>query len=79
MGARLNPGSWPVPRIFSYLQKLGAVPQEEMYQTFNMGIGMVLVISPRKLTKALLELDRLHENHYTIGRVIQGSHRVEYE
>ncbi len=39
-------GSWPVPPVFTWLQRLGEVEQEEMDQVFNMGIGLVLVVAP---------------------------------
>jgi phosphoribosylaminoimidazole (AIR) synthetase len=41
----LNRGSWQVPPIFSWLQKLGSVADDEMDRVFNMGIGMTLVVS----------------------------------
>jgi len=45
-------GSWPVLPIFEHLQQLGNVPQEEMLRTFNMGMGMLLVVPSKKFKKA---------------------------
>ncbi len=42
----IDRGSWPVPPVFTWLQRLGEVEQAEMDQVFNMGIGLVLVVSP---------------------------------
>jgi phosphoribosylformylglycinamidine cyclo-ligase len=81
-GAAVSLGSWPVPPLFSYLQKLGNVARDEMYRTFNMGIGMVLVIPAARLAAARALLRRLRERHYVIGQVVcgkhRGKHRVDY-
>lgn len=44
--AKIEPNSWTIPAVFSWLQQLGSVQSEEMYRVFNMGIGLVLVVSP---------------------------------
>lgn len=46
LGASIQKGSWEMPEIFKFLQHHGQVPEEEMYNIFNMGIGMALVVSP---------------------------------
>jgi phosphoribosylformylglycinamidine cyclo-ligase len=46
LAARLHEGSWPVPPIFRLIQERGSVAEDEMYRTFNMGLGMVLVCDP---------------------------------
>ncbi len=71
-------GSWPVLPIFSYLQSVGNIPQEEMLRTFNMGIGMVLVVPPKKFKKVQTVLDRAGEKGYTIGRIVKGERKVLY-
>ena len=50
-GAIVEIGSWPVLPIFEHLQKIGNVPQEEMLRTFNMGIGMILVVPAKKFKR----------------------------
>lgn len=77
--ASIKLGSWPVPLIFNHLQKLGSVPQEEMLRTFNMGIGMVLVVPSKKFKKALLLIDRAGEKAHVIGRIVKGERRVNYD
>jgi phosphoribosylformylglycinamidine cyclo-ligase len=71
-------GSWPVPPVFEHLQKLGNVPQPEMMRTFNMGIGMVLVVPTKKFKKVQSILDRAGEKGYTIGRIVKGDRVVTY-
>jgi phosphoribosylformylglycinamidine cyclo-ligase len=70
--------SWPVLPIFKHLQSLGNVPQEEMLRTFNMGIGMVLVVPFKKFKKAQTLIDRAGEKVYTIGRIVRGDRKVIY-
>ncbi|HSA92153.1 MAG TPA: phosphoribosylformylglycinamidine cyclo-ligase [Terriglobales bacterium] len=77
-GAVVEVGSWPVPPIFEHLQKLGNIPREEMLRTFNMGIGMVLVVPAPKFKKVQSVLDRTGEKGYTIGRIVRGERRVAY-
>jgi phosphoribosylformylglycinamidine cyclo-ligase len=78
-GAVVELNSWPVPPIFEHLQKIGNVPQDEMLRTFNMGIGMILVVPAKKFKKAQMILDRCGEKGYTIGRVVKGEKRVSYQ
>src|SRR5512146_1768174 len=59
-------GSWPVQPIFQHLQQLGAIPQDEMMRTFNMGVGMILVVPPKKFKKVQSVLERGGEKGYTI-------------
>jgi phosphoribosylformylglycinamidine cyclo-ligase len=77
-GAVVEINSWPVLPIFKHLQSLGNVPQEEMLRTFNMGIGMVLVVPFKKFKKAQSLIDRAGEKVYTIGRIVRGDRKVIY-
>ena len=77
-GAVVEINSWPVLPIFKHLQSLGNVPQEEMMRTFNMGIGMVLVVPFKKFKKAQTLIDRAGEKAYTIGRIAKGDRKVLY-
>ncbi|PYY22330.1 MAG: phosphoribosylformylglycinamidine cyclo-ligase [Acidobacteria bacterium] len=76
--ANIQLGSWPVLPVFQHLQKLGNVDQEEMMRTFNMGIGMILVVPPNKFKRVQSILDRINEKGYTIGRIVKGDRRVVY-
>jgi phosphoribosylformylglycinamidine cyclo-ligase len=69
----INRGTWPEPPIFGLMQRLGNVSDQEMFRTFNMGIGMILVCS--ETSKAILTDQK--EKYYEIGQVIVGSHDVE--
>jgi phosphoribosylformylglycinamidine cyclo-ligase len=71
-------GSWPVLPIFEHLQTLGSVPQDEMLRTFNMGIGMLLVVPAKKFKKTQTLLDRAGEKFYNIGRIVKGERKVMY-
>ena len=78
VSAVIETGSWPVLPIFEHLQQLGNVPQEEMFRTFNMGLGMLLVIPAKKFKKAQTVLDRAGEKAYTVGRIVKGDRKVVY-
>ena len=71
--------SWPVLPIFEHLQAIGNVSQEEMLRTFNMGVGMVLIIPAAKFKKVQTILDRCSEKGYTIGRIVKGDRKVIYQ
>jgi phosphoribosylformylglycinamidine cyclo-ligase len=72
-------GKWPVLPIFTHLQKLGNIEQAEMMRTFNMGIGMILVVPSKKFKKVMTLLDRIGEKGYTIGRIVKGERTVSYQ
>ncbi|HYM75493.1 MAG TPA: phosphoribosylformylglycinamidine cyclo-ligase [Candidatus Dormibacteraeota bacterium] len=76
--AAIELGTWPVLPIFEHLQQLGNVPQEEMLRTFNMGMGMLLVVPSAKFKKAQTVLERVGEKAYTIGRIVKGERKVTY-
>jgi phosphoribosylformylglycinamidine cyclo-ligase len=72
-------GSWPVLPIFHHMQEIGNVPHDDMMRTFNMGIGMIVVVPFKKFKKAMSLIERSGEKGYTIGRVIKGDRRVHYQ
>jgi len=76
--AVIEMGTWPVLPIFEHLQQLGNVTREEMLRTFNMGMGMLLVIPSAKFKKAQSVLERVGEKAYTIGRIVKGERKVTY-
>ena len=47
LGFEIQKGSWPIPKLFTDMQKNGNIPEKDMYKTFNMGIGMIVVFSPK--------------------------------
>jgi phosphoribosylformylglycinamidine cyclo-ligase len=78
VAAVIDMGSWPVLPIFEHLQKLGNVPPDEMLRTFNMGLGMLLVVPSAKFKKAQNVLDKIGEKAYTVGRIVKGDRKVMY-
>jgi phosphoribosylformylglycinamidine cyclo-ligase len=73
LGALLRRGSWDVPQLFRLIQKGGSVSDQEMERTFNMGIGMVVVVSPSDLHDVEHSLERRSETSFVIGSVVRGS------
>ncbi len=78
VAAVIDMGSWPVLPIFEHLQKLGNVPPDEMLRTFNMGLGMLVVVPSAKFKKAQNVLDKIGERPYTVGRIVKGDRKVMY-
>ena len=76
MGAEIDATSWPVPPIFTLLKEWGNVDWHEMYRTFNMGIGMIIIASADEAEKIKADLQARNEAVYEIGKVTQGSHEV---
>jgi phosphoribosylformylglycinamidine cyclo-ligase len=78
LDAALNLASWrPLP-IFQLIQQAGNVAPDEMLRTFNMGVGMVLIVSPADEAGALSHLKRQGETAWTIGSVVSGTGKVTY-
>jgi phosphoribosylformylglycinamidine cyclo-ligase len=72
LGARIRRGAWEVPPLFRLIQRGGRVSDEEMYRTFNMGLGMVVVVSPQDLHEVEQSLERRGEAATVIGSVVAG-------
>jgi len=77
-GAVVDLASWTVPPLFEHLQQLGNVEQDEMLRTFNMGIGLIVVVPAEQVKKAKAILNRANERHHIIGRIARGDRRVIY-
>ena len=78
VAAVIEMGSWQIPPIFEHLQQLGNVPQDEMLRTFNMGLGMLLVVPSKKFKKAQTVFERAGEKAFTVGRIVKGDRKVMY-
>jgi len=74
--AVLDKGSWEVLPIFRFIQSKGNVPESEMFKTFNMGIGLCLVVSPEDVEETESILSESGEKVYKIGRITEGKGRV---
>jgi len=75
--ARIQLGSWPVPPIFGFLQSKGDIGEEEMYRVFNMGIGLVMVVSEYYAGAVCRRLARAGESPHLIGHITSGRRHVE--
>jgi phosphoribosylformylglycinamidine cyclo-ligase len=76
LAVRVEKGSWPVPGIFRKIEAKGRVGEREMFRTFNMGIGMALVVSAKHADKAISLLTRLGQKAWVIGDVVRGKREV---
>ncbi|MGD8191800.1 phosphoribosylformylglycinamidine cyclo-ligase [Brevibacillus ginsengisoli] len=76
--AEIDYGSWPIQPIFSLVEELGKVSRADMFRTFNMGIGMVLVVDNEAAVSVMQELERMGEPAYLIGRISSGDQGVVY-
>src|SRR5271154_2677171 len=79
--AVIDLGSWPVLPIFRYLAQLGKMDRDELLRTFNLGVGMILVVPAKHVSRMETELKRRREKFYLIGRIeraVRGKPRVIY-
>jgi len=72
----IRKSSCPVPPIFDVLRGLGHLDDSEMYRTFNMGIGLVMIVAPHEVSKIQAELKNSQYPVYEIGRVVSGQQEV---
>jgi phosphoribosylformylglycinamidine cyclo-ligase len=70
--ASIEEGTWPVLPIFDLLQETGDVARMSMYNTYNMGIGMVVAVAPDQVDKAIATLEAIGEKSYVIGKIKEG-------
>lgn len=76
--ALVNLGSWPVPSIIDYTCKAANLSQEEALKTFNMGIGLVLIVDPACSEQVCSVLKEAGETPYVIGSIVAGQGVVRY-
>lgn len=74
--AVINKGTWPVLPVFSLIQKNGNVAEMDMYNTFNMGIGMVIAVSAEISDSVVSYLNELGEKAYCIGDIKKGEEQI---
>ncbi len=77
LGARIVRGSWKVPAIFNRIQQRGKIADEEMFRTFNMGVGMILVVGSRSVSGLMAKCGELKQKAWVIGDVVAGNGDVE--
>ena len=78
LGVAINSSSWNAPPVFDWLQREGNVAREEMWRTFNCGIGYTLIVPRSQVAATLDTLDALHLSAWTIGEIVpaHGESRV---
>jgi phosphoribosylformylglycinamidine cyclo-ligase len=76
LGARIRPGTWPLPPLFQLIQARGSVALAEMFRVFNMGIGMIAVVGAKDAAPLLR---RLGDGAWAIGELVAGARQVTYE
>lgn len=74
--AEIDTTSWQIPPVFAKLKEWGNVPWNEMYRTFNMGIGMILIVSERTAKPVIEYLESQNEPVYKIGKIIAGDRQA---
>ena len=74
--AEIRKDSWDIPQIFTFLQEAGNVASDEMYRVFNMGIGLVLVVSTEQIERAIEMLTASGEVCYRLGEIVGGEKGV---
>jgi phosphoribosylformylglycinamidine cyclo-ligase len=74
--AEIESGSWPILPVFELLGRIGNAPRAEMYRTFNMGIGMVIIAGAGDADSIRGHLDQRGETYYDIGRIVEGARTV---
>ena len=77
--AALEKGSWPVPKIFKFLQEKGPVEEDEMYRVFNMGIGYTLIVAEDFADSIAEKLESFGEKVYKIGKITAGKGEVVFK
>jgi len=78
LDAEIDLTSWQPPAVFAWLAHEAGLPEGEMLRTFNMGLGMLLVVPSKKFKKAQTVLERAGEKGYTVGRIVKGDRKVMY-
>lgn len=72
-------GSWPILPIFSLMQRVGNITNNDMFRTFNMGIGMVVIVAADDAEKAIAAAEAQGEKAYRLGVVTEGERVVTFQ
>ncbi len=75
----IRKGTWDMPPIFQIIQVKGGVPADELYQVFNMGIGMTLIVAAEKADEVLRVIGAQNQKAWVIGEVLRGKGIVRLE
>jgi phosphoribosylformylglycinamidine cyclo-ligase len=75
----IRKGSWEVPPVFQIIQRKGGVEEAELYQVFNMGIGMILIVAPAETAAVMRTLKGAGHKSWIVGEVVQGTGKARIE
>lgn len=75
--AQINKDSYPVPPIFDLIAKNGDIAEEMMYNTFNMGLGMIIALDPADVEKAMAAIKEAGDDCYVVGKIVAGEKGVD--
>jgi len=75
-GVEIKRGAWTVPPIFNLLQRIGNVSETEMYRTFNLGLGMIIICRQEDKAAITERIGKAGEECYEVGRVVEGTGEV---
>jgi len=78
-GARVRLGSWEIPPVFRFIEKEGNVAQDEMFRTFNMGVGFILIVPPAEAEPVVAMLEAGGETAWLLGEVTNDVEGIVYE
>ena len=77
--ARIERSSWEIPAVFRWLQRVGDVPEGDMFRTFNMGVGLIIVCPPALAETIVDDLRTRHETPILMGEIMRGTGAVSYD
>lgn len=72
LGAEVNKGTWEVPYVFKFIQEKGNLPEDELYNVFNMGVGMICAVPEEEVEPLMALFRELGETPSVIGKVVKG-------
>jgi len=75
--AVIHKGTWPIHPVFKLIQEKGEIPEKDMFNTFNMGIGMVLAVPAEIAPFVVAEANNHGEKAYIIGEIVKGEEKIE--
>ena len=76
LGAKIEKAALQTPAIFGFIARSGSIPERDMYNTFNMGVGMSITVPKEQADRALAVLRESGENAYLIGEIVRGEEKV---
>ena len=76
--AQVDLGSWPVPAVAKYVCDAAELSEPQALKTFNMGVGMILIVDPARADEVEAALAEAGEKTYRVGRIVSGTGELQY-